>query len=396
VSAGAGSAVADLRAEAGELSFTARVGEREQRLWFRCESATAPPAEPALATLLMPAMSRGGSLSLEGPISARLLRNQAEFQAVQRFWSSRWPFELPPLREVEVSAPSRQAPGPAEPGRVATFFSGGVDSWAALLANPDVTDLVFARGLDLIPGAAQHAALADEVEARLRAAAGELGLPLHVVDTNVRTFSDQLVRWETYAPSVLAAIGHLLEPLFERVLIANDVEHGRQTPLGAAWLVDHLWSTEGLEVADWGGRINRTKRLEAIVDHPLVQRTLRVCWENREGAYNCGRCGKCLLTMIALEAIGAREKIHTFPPELDLSLLQSYTLSTPLQVAFWEELLETTQRAGRRDLEAPVATVVETGRRALGGPEYELAQVLGSNSWRLTAPLRHLARRRRR
>lgn len=389
------SAVTELRAEAGELFFLARVGERKRRLWFRSESAAAPPAEPALATLLMPAMTEGGSLAFDDPISARLLRNQAEFQSVQRAWSSHWPFGGS-LREVEVRAPSRPAPGPAERGRVATFFSGGVDSWAAVLSNPELTDLVFARGLDLIPGSPQHAALADEVEARLREAAGELGLPLHVVDTNLRTFSDPLVRWETFVPSALAAIALFLAPSFERVLIATDLEHDRQIPIGPARLIDHLWSTEGLEVADWGGRFSRTERLETIVDHPLVQRTLRVCWQNPGGAYNCGRCGKCLLTTIALEAIGARGKIRTFPAELDLSPLRGYALTTPLQVAFWEELLETTRRAGRRDLEEPVAAVVETGRRAVGGSEFELAQVLGSSSWRLTAPLRRLARRRRR
>jgi hypothetical protein len=382
--------VTGLRAEAGELSFAARVGEGEHRLWFRGETVPASTADPALATTLMPAMGRGGGLAIPEPVSARLLRNQAEFQAIQRAWSSQWPFGLPPLSEVDVSAPVRRAAGPKQPGRVAAFFSGGVDSWSVLLADPDVTDLVFVRGLDLVPGWSQHEALVDEVEARLRDAAAELALPLHVVDTNVRSFSDPLVRWETYAASVLAAIALIFEPLFERVLIACDLEHGRQVPLGAARLIDQLWSTEGLEIVDRGGRFNRTERLEQIVDHPLVQRTLRVCWQNPGGAYNCGRCGKCLLTMIALEAIGAREKVLTFPAEMDLRHLDSYTISTPLQVAFWEELLETTQRSVRPDLEAPVAAVVETGHRALGGPEYELRRVLDSSSWKLTAPLRRL------
>lgn len=395
MSPAAASSASDLRAEPGELSFTARAGDHAHRLWFRSGTAPAPPADPALATLLMPAMSNGGALRIEGPVSARLLRNQVEFQAVQRAWSARWPFGVP-LQEVAVDAPARVASGPAQRGRVATFFSGGVDSWAAILANPEVTDLIFARGLDLVPGWPQHEALADEVEARLREAAAELGLALHVVETNVRAFSDPLVRWETYAASVLAAIALFFEPLFERVLIAGDLEHGRQVPLGAAHLIDHLWSTEGMEVVDWGGRFNRTERLERIVDHPVVQKTLRVCWRNPDGAYNCGRCGKCLLTMIGLEAIGASGKIGTFPAEMDLSPLDEYSISTPLQVAFWEELLETTQRAGRPDLSAPVAAVVESGRRAVGGPEHELRSVLGSSSWRLTAPLRRLARLRRR
>jgi hypothetical protein len=398
VSAGPASAVTDLSAEAGELSFTARVGESEERLWLRGESVpAAPSADPALATTLMPAMTRGGELRIDEalPLSARLLRNQAEWQAVHRSWSKQWPFGLAPLQEVEVSASSRPAEAPAQDGRVATFFSGGVDSWAALLDNPDVTDLVFARGLDLVPGWPQHEALADEVEARLREAADELGLTLHVVDTNVRTFSDPQLRWETYAPSVLAAIALLFAPLFERVLIATDLEHDRQIPLGAARLVDHLWSTEELEVVDWGGRFSRTERLARIAGHPLVQRTLRVCWENRDGAYNCGRCGKCLLTMIPLEAIGTLEAIETFP-ELDLRHLDGYTLTTPLQVVLWEDVLEATERADRPDLSAPVAAVVESGHRAIGGAEQELREVLGSSSWRLTAPLRRLGRLRRR
>jgi hypothetical protein len=397
VSARPASAVTNLRAEAGELSFTARVGESEGRLWFRGETVPAvPAADPALATILMPAMTRGGDLRIDDvlPLSARLLRNQAEWQAVQRSWSKQWPFGLPPLQEVEVRAASRPAEVSAQ-GRVATFFSGGVDSWAALLDNPDVTDLVFARGLDLVPGWPQHETLGDEVEARLREAADELGLPLHVVDTNVRSFSDPLLRWETYAPSVLGAIALLFAPLFERVLIATDLEHDRQIPLGASRLVDHLWSTEGLEVADWGGRVSRTERLAQIADHPLVQGTLRVCWENRDGAYNCGRCGKCLLTMIPLEATGALEAIETFPA-LDLRHLDGYTLTTPLQIVLWEDVLEATERAGRPDLSAPVAAVVESGHRALGGPEYELRSVLASSSWRLTAPLRRLGRMRKR
>ncbi len=389
----AASSVTDLRAEPGELSFTFETGSERHRVSFRTDTQVLPAADGVLAAALMPAMSRGGELRLELPISARILRNQREFQAIQRLWSSRWPSETHPLQEIEVSAPSRLAAGPRERGRVATFFSGGVDSWAAILDNPEVTDLIFVRGLDLVPGWPQHEALAGEVEARLREAALELGLPLHVVETDVRGFSDSLLRWESYCPSVQAAIALFFEPLFERVLIASDTEYGRQALVGASWQVDHLWSSEGLTVEDWGGRFGRVERLRRIVDHPLVQRTLRVCWQNPDGAYNCGSCGKCLLTMIALEATGAREKVSSFPAELDLTPLQSYRIVTPLQLTLWEELLEAVQEAGRADLAGALAPAVEAGRQAVGGPEAELQAILGSRSWQLTAPLRRLRKR---
>ena len=396
MSPGPASAVTDLRAEAGELSFTIEAGGERSRISFRSSTPVVPPADGALAVALLPAMSRGGPLRLEAPISARLLRTQQEFQAIQQLWSSRWPNEYHPLREIEVSAPTRLAEGPEEPGRVATFFSGGVDSWATILANPDVTDLIFVRGLDLIPGAARHRNLADEVEKRLRAAAAELGLPLHVVATDVRTFSDPLLRWEAFCPSVQAAVAHFFAPLFERVLIASDSEYRRQAQVGASWQIDHLWSSEGLTVEDWGGRFGRVERIRQIADHPLVQETLRVCWMNPDGAYNCGRCGKCLATMIGLEAIGARGKIRTFPAELDLGPLRDYRILTPLQLALWEDVLEAVEQAGREDLIEGFAPTIEAGRRAVGGPAVELAKVLGSSSWRLTAPLRRLGELRRR
>jgi hypothetical protein len=387
-------AVRDLRTASGELSFTVEAGSERQRVSFRTETPVLPAADGVLAATLMPAMSRGGGLRLEVPISAKILRNQREFQAIQRLWSSRWPSEPHPLQEIEVSAPSRSAKGPEKPGRVATFFSGGVDSWAAILDTPEVTDLIFVRGLDLVPGWPQHDELADEVEARLRGAAAELGLPLHVVDTDVRAFSDPLLRWESYCPSVQAAIALFFEPLFERALIASDVDYGRQALVGASWQVDHLWSSEGLTVEDWGGRFGRIERLRRIVDHPLVQSTLRVCWLNPDGAYNCGRCGKCLLTLIGLEAIGARGKVRTFPAELDLRPLQSYRIVTPLQLTLWEELLDAVVTAGREDLARALEPAVEAGRQAVGGSEAELQKVLGSSSWRLTAPLRRLGRLR--
>lgn len=396
MSAGPASSVVDLRAEAGGLSFSVEAGGEHHRVSFRSSTPVVPAADSVLAATLMPAMSRGGPLRLEAPVSARIFRNQREFQAIQRLWSSRWPSEPHPLREIEVSAPTRVAEGPGERGRVATFFSGGVDSWAAILENPEVTDLIFVRGLDLVPTWPQHQALADEVESRLRAAAAELELPLHVVTTDVRTFSDPLLRWESFCPSVEAAIALFFEPLFERVLIANDSEYGKQVQVGASWQVDHLWSSEGLTIEDWGGRVGRVGRLRRIADHPVVQKTLRVCWMNPDGAYNCGRCPKCLATMIGLEAIGARGKIRTFPAELDLEPLRSHPITTPLRLALWEDVLAAVEESDRADLKKVVAPMVEAGRQAVGGPAAELQTVLASRSWRLTAPLRRLGELRRR
>jgi glycosyltransferase involved in cell wall biosynthesis len=360
--------VADLRRAPGELSFEARVGGRTQRVWMRTETPVLPTADAALAATAMPAMRLGGTLELAEPVSPRLLRTQREFQAIQRGWSWDWEFGDPPLHEVEVVAPVRRPPEPAG-NRVAAFFSGGVDSWSTVLMNPDVTDLIFVReGFDFLPHLAHQAGLAGEVEARLRSVAEELGLPLHVVETNLRELSDPLIRWEAFCACAAAAVALFLGPLFERVLIATDTDHATQPPIGPGRMVNQLWSTERLEIVDDGGRLNRPERVRAIAGHPIVQRSLRVCWENFGGAYNCGRCRKCVLTMITLEAYGMRDRMETFPPDLDLDLLAGFEIGQRVSLAIGEDVLDTVRTARRPDLEHPVEDLIARGRRALGIP----------------------------
>jgi polysaccharide pyruvyl transferase WcaK-like protein len=412
--------IADLTRGPGELSFEARIGGGQpQRIWIRTSSEVEPSADPALALCLLPAMRDGGALTIDEPLSPRMLRNQREFQAIQRAWSFGWGFGQPPLEEVEVLAPTRAPEGPPANGRVAAFFSGGVDSFATILDNPEITDLIFVRGIDLLPRLAHQEGLADRVEERLRAAAEELGMPLHAVETNARELSDSLVPWEAYSASPLIAVALFFAPLFERVLIASDNDYETQIPIGSGRMVDQLWSTESLEIVDAGGRFNREERLARIASHPVVRRTLRVCWENPEGAYNCGSCRKCMLTKLSLEAIGVRAQVTTFAPELDLGLLEGYELSQPIQIVLWEDLLDTLRDHGRDDLARAVEPLVTRGREALGlarsdrvrvsrggtgfgGPTLELeeakrqlATVVNSRSWRLTAPVRRFAGRLR-
>ncbi|HYP56633.1 MAG TPA: hypothetical protein VEQ41_10105 [Solirubrobacterales bacterium] len=425
--------IADLRRGPGELSFEARIGDDATRVEMRADGDFEPNAEAALAACLMPAMRFGGTLEMPEAVSPRVLRNQREFQAVQRAWSLEWPFGDPQLEEVEVRAPTR-VPPPGRKGRVAAFFSGGVDSWSTVLDHPELTDLIFIRGFDLRDDWEHQAGLVDEVEARLRQAAAELDMPLHVVSTNLRELSDPLARWETYFGCATVAVAHFMAPLFERVLIAGDSDHEVQVPVGASRLVSGLWSSEAVEIVEDGGRFSRIERLRRIASHPLVHRTLRVCWRNLDGAYNCGRCRKCMLTMVPLEAIGALDRVSTFSAALDVDRLVDEEIDQPVSLTLWEDVLDCVREARRDDLEPAVEEFVERGKRRLGlPPSYrrrrspgppplrpeakrrhrealaaaegqrdaaaELATVLGSRSWRLTSPLRGVglvARRLRR
>ena len=55
-----------------------------------------------------------------------------------------------------------------------------------------------------------------------------------------------------------------------------------------------------------------------ISEFDKALQSLRVCYENRDGAYNCGQCGKCLSTMISLQAVDALDRCTTFNTGLDI------------------------------------------------------------------------------
>jgi Glycosyl transferase family 2 len=371
--------ISELRQAPGELSFSAQIGGHEQRVWLRIRSDMVPTPDAALAACLMPAMRFGGALVMDATVSRRVLRTQREFQAIQRVWSHSWEFlDYRNLCEVEVLAPTREPEAGAASGRVAVFFSGGVDSWGTLLDEPEITDLVFVRGFDLLLGAEHHLGLVDQVEERLQEAADAIGLPLHVVETNLRELSDPLVPWEAYFGCAAVTVALFLAPLFDRCLITGDSDYEVHDASGANRMVDQLWSTERLEIVDAGGRHSRVARTARLLDEPVAWRTLRTCWENPDGAYNCGRCRKCLMTMVTLEALGGRERIATFPSELDLDAVAALEFERPVVLTLWEDVLDATRTAGRPDLERAVEAAVSRTRRKLGlAPGYRRRDVPG-------------------
>jgi hypothetical protein len=287
------------------------------------------PGDALLAALLLPAMRAGEDLVIEAAVSPRL-REQA--QTIMDIYQA-WVPGLRAARRPNIVAPAA-SPAPST-GGTGLFFSCGVDSFYSLLRRTTAQSegeaaakhlsLVLAYGFDIRSG---NRPLFQQIARSARRVADETGRSLVIVETNVRSFSDPRVGWDFYHGAALASMGLLLGGLFDTVVIPSTHDYGELVPWGSHPLLDPLWSTETVRFVHDGCEASRTEKVRHVAASPLALATLRVCWPDWGEEYNCGRCEKCIRTMLALHLAGVLSRSETFSPTLEPALVRSLQLVT--------------------------------------------------------------------
>ena len=281
---------------------------------FEIRHTVAAPSTPqtgseiAFPIGLLTALFRGEELRCEGAVSERLLDNT---QAIQDLWCT-WT-ERP---RITVHAPAR-AVSATLPQGVASFFSGGIDSFYTIFKHRDeITHLIVVWGFD-VPF--HNSQLQEKIAPYLRRAAAQLGKPLIEVHSDLRQFSDKYLSWEVAHGAALAGIALLLSPMFRKVFVPGSWTYGALTPWGTHPLLDPLWSSDETSLVSDGWEVtSRFHKLAVISKNDIVLETLRVCWSNSQNAYNCCQCRKCLQAMAMLRALGLLRRATTFPQKLNL------------------------------------------------------------------------------
>jgi hypothetical protein len=263
---------------------------------------------------------------------------------------------------VEAGVVERATPGPDRRG-VGLFFSGGLDSMYSLLKHRDeITHAVFVHGCDVPLANRGHRAA---VSARLRQAADRFGVRLVEVETDLLAFSDRYVHWGYhFHGSALAGIGMMLCGVLRKVYIASSYRYSSMVPWGSTFVTDPLWSSPRLEVVNDGGEQNRVGKTRVIAECAAALEHLRVCFENPEGGYNCGRCEKCYRTMATLRLCGALERCPAFDVPLDLARMveDPEVHEAARRYPVWKGLREAAEEENR-DPEL-IAAVQEVMRRS--------------------------------
>ncbi len=291
-------------------SFSVQANGKSYDIWFRTQDLpNGDCSNVALAATLLPAMKLNLLLRLEGTVSPKLLEGVSKIQEIFNTWDESY--------NLTKVIPETVSPAKNEDGRgIACFFSGGVDSFYTLLKNKEeITHIILVHGFDFRSDFKRK----EETVKNISEIASKLGKTLVQVETNLRDFTDEYVSWGFCHGSALAAVALLFSGIFRKVLISSSHSFRWLVPRGSHPVVDPLWSIENLELIHDGCEATRVKKVAEIAKNDAAMSYLRVCWENREGAYNCGKCEKCLRTMINLLAVGALKKCKTFTHPLELS-----------------------------------------------------------------------------
>jgi hypothetical protein len=343
--------------------FVASERGKELDLYFefprRFERHVTSNADPFAAAILLPSMAIGEPLEIDLPVSDLLLFNLAGIQEAFNSW---YPEEF---QRIRVVAPKRAVFEGPRPQAAATFFSGGVDSFYTLLKRLEhdplpvpLTHMIFMHGVE------QRLEIGEDVEASQRRAediAAALGIDCVVGKTNIR--SAFRLHWERYYfGSALAATALALSGGMGYVCIPSSFTYRHQVPHGSTPLLDERYSTEATRIVHDGSEATRAEKTAAIVEwnEPLVLEHLRVCHHNKGGAYNCGKCYKCVRTAVALKALGAWERAALFP---DKSTAHWDEVIFGDHLVLTEENLDLARRSGNPALVRRLECLVRRGRR---------------------------------
>jgi hypothetical protein len=321
--------------------------------------------------------SRDGEtrILLERPVSPRLADGVTAALSMVRRWYG-GPRSLPRIESAAgFKAPERAGEN------AALCLTGGVDSLHTLWSNRNdfsaSEPAAFRRAMYIVhlsfpPGEAFPRArdVARRQLLALQRICEETGLELSAVRTNVRLIEPSMEFTQAEGlSSLLSAAAHFQSGGVSSISIASSsYDESDFRPWGTHPDLDALFSSEIVEVIHRDAGMTRTDKVRRIAAWKPALENLSVCFEGPVGdsRLNCGRCEKCLRTMVALLAIGALERTGAFggervTPESIRRLELSYE---PNEFPFlWEPLRRSMEEIGRRDLAEAIRRRLADARR---------------------------------
>ena len=335
----------------------------ENKLWFEVPSTYAKylvveRADAFLVAALPMIARRGGRVRVEAPISSMLLHN------LRNLLSPCMPLLSSEFSELSIEAEANDAMmHPYDQFHVGTGCSCGVDSMASYRTYSEhnntpremlIDNLVFFDGGqhdDVSPSEPLEVKVRchDSVYlSRLKQAqefALAIGLPLIEIRSSLSYFHDGWGHSNLHTFRDAACI-LAVQKYFSAYHFASavHVKHFKFTISDPAYCEEFLLrclSTESTRLYSSLATSTRYERTKMLCDFAPARRMLNVC---THGFPNCGRCFKCVRTMLQLDLMGKLEAFEgvfdtTFYHTMDRQELAQLELQITNDVSYKDEML---------------------------------------------------------
>ncbi|NEO98053.1 MAG: hypothetical protein F6K58_05020 [Symploca sp. SIO2E9] len=298
-------------------------------------------ADAFVPALLLPAMERGENLDIKPPISEKLLLNSRNIQDIIYQWYPET------FKKVTVSAERPTKYEPHTSNQVGAFFSLGVDSFYTFHKHlsssnpvlPHISHLIHMKGIEF-PLHYYRDNQEQAVNTRIKDVAKETGIDVIFGETNIRTHFP--LKWgQHYHGAGLASVALSLSGGLKSVLIPSTDSYKTIFHWGSSPLFDHWWSTEKTSIFHDGSEVERAeKTAKFLPQDALAKKYLRVCLKNYGSETNCGRCTKCVRTMLPLYVSGQLSMFKTFPDQLPKDWTKILHINDEHDLSHAEAILE--------------------------------------------------------
>jgi hypothetical protein len=318
-----------------------------QELWFRRSDGPLDPsvgADPFLLGTLLLWMADGAPVHVHGPVSRRLLAGLDEWQAAWSLWRpDRYKRVAVTVDEVVDTVPASAT--------AVTAFSGGVDAGYTVRRHltgdagwqtVDLRAAMLVHGFD-VP-LSQPEIFARAQDRALKMLAGT-DLKLVSFTTNLRDLGQD---WEDGFGLAVSACLTLLAPEYGVGLVGSSEPYDHLVlPWGSNPATDHLCSTGLMDIRHDGAGASRTDKVRLLAEWPEASEHIRVCWQGDRLDRNCGRCEKCVRTILNFRAAGAGLPA-CFDEDASNAVIRRTVLRNTTVVAEWRTLVDAARSAGLR------------------------------------------------
>lgn len=276
------------------------------RLWYRVPSEyssllTKSCDSFVVATIFL-AMQQSTNLVVHGDVSPSLLQNLAEFQAAWNCWCPQR------YQQVEITAEVEREPFKASTNQAIAAFSGGVDGcftvWRHRMGRcgrwqRHIQAGLMVHGFD-IPLAQEDVFHRAAQKSKLMLSS--VGVELIPVATNFRELEQD---WEDAFGTGIASCLMMFQAGYTAGLIgSSDPYNALNLPYGSNPITDPLLSSESFQIICDGASFSRLQKIQEIANWYEAYTNLRVCWEGSQPDKNCGRCEKCIRTILNFRVLG--------------------------------------------------------------------------------------------